>query len=152
MQVEGGCLRYVGRSPMENDISQVSEHVVEPGYTLWTVGYILQLEAAKTLIETEAHQNMRLGACPFGVSMQGTQSPLKLANGLKQTVGVASSETMLCYAVRCSAAFAQDPFGRLLFHLYGLWHGWPASAAEQWGVRMLMPLTLLNAKQQVCVL
>jgi len=54
------CLRYVGRSPMENDISVVSDHVVEPGYTLWTVGYILRLDAARALLETEAHQHMTL--------------------------------------------------------------------------------------------
>eukprot|EP00434_Breviolum_minutum_P021645 symbB.v1.2.019103.t3/scaffold1548.1/size117880/8 len=51
-------LMYVGRSPMENDVSVVSDHVVEPGYTLWTVGYILRLDAAKALLETEAHQHM----------------------------------------------------------------------------------------------
>ncbi|CAK9048212.1 unnamed protein product [Durusdinium trenchii] len=51
-------LMYVGRSPMENDISMVSEHVVEPGYTLWTVGYILRLDAARALLETQAHQHM----------------------------------------------------------------------------------------------
>lgn len=51
-------LMYVGRSPMENDISVVSDHVVEPGYTLWTVGYILRLDAARALLETEAHQHM----------------------------------------------------------------------------------------------
>ena len=55
------CGRYIGRSPMENDLSVVSEHVVEPGYTLWTVGYILRLDAARALIETEAHQHMILG-------------------------------------------------------------------------------------------
>ncbi len=55
-----GCFRYVGRSPMENDVSVVSDHVVEPGYTLWTVGYILRLDAAKALLETEAHQHMTL--------------------------------------------------------------------------------------------
>eukprot|EP00434_Breviolum_minutum_P029524 symbB.v1.2.026105.t1/scaffold2578.1/size75865/6 len=31
-------LMYVGRSPTEADWSRLSDHVVEPGYTLWTVG------------------------------------------------------------------------------------------------------------------
>ena len=46
---------------MENDVSKVSEHVVQPGYTLWTVGYILRLDAAKQLLETHAEQHMWLG-------------------------------------------------------------------------------------------
>ena len=62
------CFRYVGRSPMENDVSVVSDHVVEPGYTLWTVGYILRLDAAKALLETEAHQHMTL-LCRYGVQV-----------------------------------------------------------------------------------
>jgi len=51
-------IMYIGRSPMENDVEQVAEHVVRPGYTLWTVGYILKLEAAQMLIETQAEQHM----------------------------------------------------------------------------------------------
>ena len=43
---------------MENDVSRVSEHVVQPGYTLWTVGYILRLDAAKELLSTRAEQHM----------------------------------------------------------------------------------------------
>ena len=46
---------------MENDVSNVSEHVVQPGYTLWTVGYILRLDAAKELLSTQAEQHMWLG-------------------------------------------------------------------------------------------
>ena len=45
---------------MENDVSRVSEHVVQPGYTLWTVGYILRLDAAKELLSTRAEQHMWL--------------------------------------------------------------------------------------------
>jgi GR25 family glycosyltransferase involved in LPS biosynthesis len=61
----GECLReadgedwnilYVGRSPVEPDLRVVSEHVVEPGYTLWTVGYILRLDAARALLDARAH-------------------------------------------------------------------------------------------------
>lgn len=62
-------LMYVGRSPMENDVSKVSEHVVQPGYTLWTVGYILRLDAAKQLLETHAEQHMIPLDDFFSVSM-----------------------------------------------------------------------------------
>lgn len=51
-------LMYVGRSPMENDVAKISEHVVEPGYTLWTVGYILRLDGARALLQTESVRNM----------------------------------------------------------------------------------------------
>lgn len=64
----GACLRearhddwnllYVGRSPMENDVRKVSEHVVQPGYTLWTVGYVLRLEGAEALLSTRPERVM----------------------------------------------------------------------------------------------
>jgi len=64
----GDCLRqaqgedwnimYVGRSPMENDVRKISEHVAEPGYTLWTVAYILTLDGARALLESRAEQHM----------------------------------------------------------------------------------------------
>lgn len=57
-------LMYVGRSPMENDVARISEHVVEPGYTLWTVGYIIRLEAARALLH-DAHQHMCLGVSRY---------------------------------------------------------------------------------------
>jgi len=43
-------LLYVGRSPVETDLRRVSEHIVVPGYTLWTVGYLLRLEGAEALL------------------------------------------------------------------------------------------------------
>jgi len=55
---EDWTIMYIGRSPMENDIRQISQHVVEPGYTLWTVGYILRLEGARALIDNCAEQHM----------------------------------------------------------------------------------------------
>lgn len=60
----GACLReaagedwnllYLGRSPVEPDLRRISEHVVEPGYTLWTVGYIMRLSLARALLEADA--------------------------------------------------------------------------------------------------
>lgn len=47
---------YVGRSPVEPDLRRLSDHVVEPGYTLWTVGYIFRLDAARALLAAEAHK------------------------------------------------------------------------------------------------
>ncbi|CAE7836217.1 unnamed protein product [Symbiodinium sp. CCMP2592] len=44
-------LLYVGRSPTEPDWTRLSQHVVEPGYTLWTVGYIMRLDGAKALLD-----------------------------------------------------------------------------------------------------
>lgn len=49
-------LMYVGRSPTEADWSRLSDHVVEPGYTLWTVGYILRLEGAKALLDAQVER------------------------------------------------------------------------------------------------
>jgi len=49
---------YVGRSPMENDVRSASEHIVEPGYTLWTVGYILRLSGARALLDSNAEKHM----------------------------------------------------------------------------------------------
>jgi len=49
-------LMYVGRSPVEPDLRQVSEHLTEPGYTLWTVGYIIRLEAARALLDASVEQ------------------------------------------------------------------------------------------------
>lgn len=51
-------IMYVGRSPMENDVRSVSEHVVECGYTLWTVAYILRLDAARALLDIRAEKHM----------------------------------------------------------------------------------------------
>lgn len=44
-------LMYLGRSPTEPDSRRASEHLVEPGYTLWTVAYLFRLDAAKQLVE-----------------------------------------------------------------------------------------------------
>lgn len=75
----GTCLRearghnwnllYLGRSPMENDVENVSEQLVVPGYTLWTVGYVLRLDAARLLLESNAHQHMVPLDDFFSVSM-----------------------------------------------------------------------------------
>jgi len=51
-------LMYVGRSPTEPDIRRVSRHLVEPGYTLWTVGYILRLDAAKAFVEGQVQRRL----------------------------------------------------------------------------------------------
>lgn len=44
-------IMFVGRSPVEGDWRRVSRHIVEPGYTLWTVGYLLRLDGARALLE-----------------------------------------------------------------------------------------------------
>ncbi|CAE8694957.1 unnamed protein product [Polarella glacialis] len=49
-------LMYVGRSPTEPDRAQLSPHIVEPGYTLWTVGYILRLDGARALLDAEVER------------------------------------------------------------------------------------------------
>jgi collagen beta-1,O-galactosyltransferase len=51
-------LMYLGRSPTEGDWRVVSEHIVEPGYTLWTVGYILKLEVAKVFVESHVERQL----------------------------------------------------------------------------------------------
>jgi GR25 family glycosyltransferase involved in LPS biosynthesis len=62
-------LMYLGRSPTEGDWRVVSEHIVEPGYTLWTVGYLLKLEVAKAFVE--GHVERRLAPLDhyFSVAM-----------------------------------------------------------------------------------
>ncbi|CAE7713107.1 colgalt1 [Symbiodinium sp. CCMP2456] len=49
-------LLYVGRSPTEPDWTRLSQHVVEPGYTLWTVGYIMRLDGAKALLDARVER------------------------------------------------------------------------------------------------
>lgn len=51
-------LMYLGRSPTEGDIRKVSLHLGEPGYTLWTVGYLFRLEAAKALVEQQVQTRL----------------------------------------------------------------------------------------------
>merc|ERR1712187_235410 len=57
-QGEDWNLLYLGRSPTEGDWRQVSEHIVEPGYTLWTVGYVIRLEAAKAFVERQVQKEL----------------------------------------------------------------------------------------------
>lgn len=49
-------IMFVGRSPTEADYAKISDHVVEPGYTLWTVGYILRLDGAKALLDAQVEK------------------------------------------------------------------------------------------------
>lgn len=49
-------LMFVGRSPVESDIRRISQHIVEPGYTLWTVGYIIRLDAARALLDAKVER------------------------------------------------------------------------------------------------
>jgi len=51
-------LMYLGRSPTEGDIRRASAHLVEPGYTLWTVGYIFRLDAARALVEERVERRL----------------------------------------------------------------------------------------------
>eukprot|EP00927_Polykrikos_kofoidii_P041277 TRINITY_DN35201_c0_g1_i1.p1 TRINITY_DN35201_c0_g1~~TRINITY_DN35201_c0_g1_i1.p1 ORF type:complete len:411 (+),score=39.99 TRINITY_DN35201_c0_g1_i1:152-1384(+) len=44
-------LLYIGRSPVEPDVRRLSDLIVEPGYSLWTVGYVIRLDAARALLE-----------------------------------------------------------------------------------------------------
>lgn len=62
-------LMYVGRSPTEGDYRRASEHLVEPGYTLWTVGYLFRLEAAKALVEAEVEKRLAPLDHYFSVAM-----------------------------------------------------------------------------------
>jgi len=48
---------FVGRSPMEGDWRRISEHIVEPGYTLWTVGYVMRLDAAQRLVDAAVQRS-----------------------------------------------------------------------------------------------
>jgi len=51
-------LLYLGRSPTEGDLRRASRHLVEPGYTLWTVAYIFRLDAAKALVEAQVQRRL----------------------------------------------------------------------------------------------
>lgn len=46
------CCRYFGRKRLEQDEYWVrgSEHLVHPGYSYWTLGYVLTLDGAKKLL------------------------------------------------------------------------------------------------------
>ena len=94
---------------MENDVSKVSEHVVQPGYTLWTVGYILRLDAAKQLLETHAEQHMWLGV-----------DSRRLC-------------ALSCHYGQNFPVAAEDSLGRFLFRINGLWDGW---TVQRTGCRM----------------
>mmetsp|Transcript_105125 Transcript_105125/g.201792 ORF Transcript_105125/g.201792 Transcript_105125/m.201792 type:complete len:451 (-) Transcript_105125:459-1811(-) len=62
-------LFYVGRSPVDGDWRRVSEHVVEPGYTLWTLGYIIRLDAARALLDARVEGCMAPLDDYFSVAM-----------------------------------------------------------------------------------
>lgn len=62
-------LMYLGRSPTEGDIRRVSEHLAQPGYTLWTVGYIFKLDAAKALVDAEVQRKLAPLDHYFSVAM-----------------------------------------------------------------------------------
>lgn len=62
-------LMYLGRSPTESDIRRASRHLVEPGYTLWTVAYIFRLEAAKALVEAQVQRRLAPLDHYFSVAM-----------------------------------------------------------------------------------
>merc|ERR1719160_1059765 len=49
-------LMYLGRNPQQSNVRRVSEHVVEPGYSLSTVAYIIRLDAAKALLERQVER------------------------------------------------------------------------------------------------
>lgn len=51
-------LMYLGRSPTEEDHRRVGRTLVEPGYTLWTVGYVFRLDAARALVEAQVQQRL----------------------------------------------------------------------------------------------
>lgn len=62
-------LMYLGRSPTEGDWRIISEHIVEPGYTLWTVAYILKLEVARTFVDAHVERQLAPLDHYFSVSM-----------------------------------------------------------------------------------
>jgi len=67
--VEDWNLLYLGRSPTEGDWRQISEHIVEPGYTLWTVAYVIRLEAAKVFVERQVQKELAPLDHYFSVAM-----------------------------------------------------------------------------------
>lgn len=67
--VEDWNLLYLGRSPTEGDYRQVSAHIVEPGYTLWTVGYVIRLDAAKAFVEGHIERELAPLDHYFSVAM-----------------------------------------------------------------------------------
>eukprot|EP00746_Dinoflagellata_sp_MGD_P045348 gnl/MRDRNA2_/MRDRNA2_211144_c0_seq1.p1 gnl/MRDRNA2_/MRDRNA2_211144_c0~~gnl/MRDRNA2_/MRDRNA2_211144_c0_seq1.p1 ORF type:complete len:377 (-),score=70.78 gnl/MRDRNA2_/MRDRNA2_211144_c0_seq1:79-1209(-) len=75
---------FLGRDPKEKDVRRVSEHVLEPGYSTWTVGYILRLSAARALLE--AHSERALVAVDhyfnwaMGRKMDGWAHPFAVEN------------------------------------------------------------------------
>jgi len=62
-------LLYLGRSPTEGDWRRISAHIVDPGYTLWTVAYILRLEAAKAFVDAHVERQLAPLDHYFSVSM-----------------------------------------------------------------------------------
>jgi len=62
-------LMYVGRSPVEPDLRSITENLVEPGYALWTVGYIIRLDAAQALVEASVASRMAPLDDYFSVAM-----------------------------------------------------------------------------------
>lgn len=62
-------LMYLGRSPTEPDISRISAHLAQPGYTLWTVGYIFKLDAARALVEANVETRLAPLDHYFSVAM-----------------------------------------------------------------------------------
>ncbi|CAK0861372.1 unnamed protein product, partial [Prorocentrum cordatum] len=49
-------LFFLGRSPVEADVRRVSGSVVQPGYALWTVGYLLRLDGARALLDAQVQR------------------------------------------------------------------------------------------------
>mmetsp|Transcript_48191 Transcript_48191/g.122326 ORF Transcript_48191/g.122326 Transcript_48191/m.122326 type:complete len:441 (-) Transcript_48191:129-1451(-) len=62
-------LLYLGRSPTEGDWRTVSEHIVEPGYTLWTVAYVIKLDVARTFVERHVEKELAPLDHYFSVAM-----------------------------------------------------------------------------------
>ncbi|CAE7498389.1 CERCAM [Symbiodinium pilosum] len=62
-------LMYLGRSPTEPDICRISQHLAQPGYTLWTVGYIFKLDAARALVQAEVEKRLAPLDHYFSVAM-----------------------------------------------------------------------------------
>jgi len=63
-------LMYLGRSPTQADVRRATEHLAQPGYTLWTVAYIFKLDAARALVEAQVQKRLAPLDHYFSIAMR----------------------------------------------------------------------------------
>merc|ERR1711924_360315 len=58
-KVEGGWdVLYLGQSPQEDVFAFPAPNLVDPGYSVWTVGYVIRRSGALKMIAAEGKQNL----------------------------------------------------------------------------------------------